>query len=184
MRITEKGDRKTVKLGIEVKNKEAKIRLEKLEKKAGDLRPFFVNFWAYMQSRTQLMFIRNRKGGTFRGVNWPWFAGQYNRSGGKVPAEGGVPKLRGSGMVKGRLRGKGKRDVDRIKPTSNLLRHRGIMYNAALGRIKKRPRVLVMDTNVNYAGYQDSMRPFQFFELPKDQNVAVRMFHKYLKADS
>lgn len=169
-------------LEIKVKTDEAKIVLQNKAEQAGDLRPFFTNFWTYMQSRTQLTFRKLRKGGTFRGVNWPWFANQYTRrtDGVTVPAEGGVSRLNGRGNVKGRLRGKGRSEKDRVKPTSNLLRHRGVLYNAALNRVKKSAARMTMDTSVNYAGYQNAMRPFQFFELPKDEQVAVRMAGKYL----
>jgi len=167
---------------FQIKTDESKIVLQDTVKRLSDMRPFFVNFWAYMQSRTQLTFTKLRKGGKFRGVTWPWFAGQYTRvtDGVKVPAEGGVARLSGKGTVKGRFRGKGKSEKDRVKPTSNLLRHRGVMYNAALSQVKKTATRLEMDTPVNYADEQNAMRPFQFFELPKDGQIAARMAGKYI----
>jgi len=169
-------------LKIKIKADEAHLTLDKVLGRLGDMRPFFVNFWAYMQSRTQLMFQRNAKGGSFRGKKWPQFADQYIRKtdGVTVPAHGGVARLHGAGKVKGRLRGKGKAEKDRVTSSSNLLRHRGILYRMALTKTEKTTKRLVMDTPVDYAASQNAMRPFQFFELPKDGQMAARMAAKYI----
>jgi len=170
-----------MKLTLSIDKDQAEILLKTKAKQLGNLRPFFTNLYSYMLSRTLLTFRTLKKGGSFRGVTWKWFADQYTRKGGtRVPAEGGVAKMRGEGIVKGRLRGGGKSDVDRVDAGSNLLRHRGILANAALNRVHKTRQTMVMNTNVDYADRQQAMRPFQFFELPKDEDVAVRMFHKYL----
>ena len=169
-------------LELKVKTDDAKIVLQNKTEQARDLRPFFTNFYTYMQSRTQLTFKNLRKGGSFRGVHWPWFAKQYTRKtdGATIPAEGGISRLYSTGTVKARLRGRGKSEKDRVKPTSNLLRHRGVLYKAALNTVQKRAARMTMDTSVNYAGRQNALRPFQFFELPKDGQVAARMAGRYL----
>lgn len=161
---------------VTVKSSEAKIELGNIQKKMSNLRPFFINFQTYMTSVTGNTFKRLKKGGTFRGVTWKGFAPQYMRKDGTViPAEGGIPKVRGEGMVKGRKRASGKR----VTRSSNLLRDTGRLQAAALGRVHKTKSVMVMDTKLKYAGWQNQLRPFQFFEIPRDENVARDMLAKY-----
>ena len=164
---------------IDVKPGEAVAVIRGLRGNIEDLTPAFVNFHAYMMRRTFLMFRNLKRGGTFRGVRWAWFAPQYVRKDGTVvPAEGGIPKVRGEGMVKGRKRHSGKR----VTKSSSLMRDTGRLYTAALTfqRIRQ-GRVLVMDTPVQYARYQNELRPFQFFEDPVDVNVLRRMILKRLR---
>ena len=164
-------------ISITVQSSEAKIELGNVQKKMSDLRPFFINFLTYMQSVTGNTFKRLKKGGTYRGVTWKGFAPQYMRKDGTVvPAEGGIPKVRGEGMVKGRKRASGKR----ITGSSNLLRDTGRLQAKALSSIKKTKQVMVMDTKLKYAGWQNQLRPFQFFQIPKDENVARQMLEKYI----
>ena len=91
----------------------AEAEIKGLAVKMQNLRPMFVDFQSYMQRRTTLMFSRLSRGsGSFRGVSWPWFAPQYTRADGTVvPAFGGIPKLNGKGLVKGRKRASGKVDA-------------------------------------------------------------------------
>jgi hypothetical protein len=172
-------------ISITVKSSEAKLELGNIQKKMSNLRPFFINFQTYMQSVTGNTFKRLKKGGTFRGVTWNPFAPQYIRKDGTVvPAEGGIQKVRGEGMVKGRLRGEeGKSDAYRVKSTSNLLRNTATLQNSALNKISKTKTKMIMDTGgkaAKYAGWQNQIRPFQFFEIPKDEKVAQRMLEKYI----
>lgn len=130
-----------------------------------------------MQSVTVNTFKRLKKGGSFRGVTWPGFAPQYIRKDGTVvPAEGGIPKVRGEGTVKGRKRASGKR----VTASSNLLRDTGRLQASALSRVKKTKTVMVMDTPEKYAGWQNQLRPFQFFQIPQDEKVAKQMLEKYI----
>jgi len=63
-------------------------------------------------------------GGTFRGDAWAAMKPQrYRADGTPVPAWGGIPKVRGRGNVKGKLR-PGRKDV-RIKPTNILNKDTG-----------------------------------------------------------
>lgn len=166
---------------IEVKDDATQIMIAAQEAALTNLRPFFANFWSYMHGRTMLMFSTLKRGGRYRGVRWPGFAPQYTRKDGTiVPAEGGVAKVRGKGKVKGRLRGGGRAEKDRVTRTSNLMRHNGVLYGAALTDVRYAERKVTMDTPVNYARAQNAMRPFQFFETPKDVQMAARMFRKYV----
>jgi len=163
---------------IKVDPKEAILHIQGIEGKLKDLTPVFTDFHAFMIRRTTLMFRRLKKGGDFRGVHWNWFAPQYTRKDGTVvPAEGGIEKVKGRGVVKGRKRHSGKR----ITSSSNLMRDTGRLYTAALNiqRIR-RGTVLIMDTSVQYARAQHQLRPFQFFEDPADINALRRMIIKRL----
>jgi hypothetical protein len=154
---------------IKVDDSQVKLTLKDTKGRLRDMRPVFTNFHVYMMRRVQLMFERLKSGGTsFRGVGWMWFARQYTRKDGTiVPAEGGVPKVRGNGLVKGRKRHSGKR----VTRSSNLMRDTGRLSSAALAFMRMSKSKIEMDTKVNYAGYQHRMRAYQFFEEPKDIDV-------------
>ncbi len=159
-------------LTIKADTKKAVIFIDDLRGKIDDLRPVFHNFQAYMLRRTALTFRELRQGGTFRGVRWAWFADQYTRKDGTVvPAEGGIAKVRGKGVVKGRLRGEGKTDAHRVKRSSSLVADTSRLRNAALTRQRITKNRLTMDTPVKYAARQHALRPFSFFEDPKDVNI-------------
>ena len=123
------------------------------------------------------MFSRLKRGGKYRGATWRWFAIQYvRRDGTVIPAEGGIRKVRGQGTVKGRKRHSGRR----IKKDSSLMQDTAVMKNAVLAQQRIRGRILVMDTPTDYAGFQHRLRPFQFFEHPKDTNILADMLSKRL----
>ena len=116
------------------------------------------------QAKTAMMFRRLAHGGTYRGVRWPWFAPQYRRKtdGVLVPAEGGVPRLDGKGVVLGRLRSKG---GERVDSRSNLLRNTRHLSAAAatVARVRNHGKTLEIITPVKYAAIQQVRRPFTFF---------------------
>lgn len=133
----------------------------------------FREFHQYMIVQVDSMFPKLRKGGTHRGVTWPKFADQYTRKGGRdgkgdkstIKAWGGVPKVRGGGMVKGRRRPSDKR----VTSQSALLQNLGnLRAKAATGVRRVRKDLLQFGTNVEYAAAQSKLRPFLFFNLPKD----------------
>ena len=115
------------------------------------------------QAKTAMMFRRLAHGGIYRGIRWPWFAPQYRRKtdGVLVPAEGGVPRLDGKGVVLGRLRGSGAR----VDSRSNLLRDTGHLRAAAatVARVHNHGKTLEIITPVKYAAIQQARRPFTFF---------------------
>jgi hypothetical protein len=171
-----------MKIGIDIKGtKQVITGLQARSRTMSNPVPFYVNFHAYMVSRILSMFRRLKRGGSYRGETWRWFAPQYRRKDGTIiPAEGGVPYASGKGRVKGRLRGGGRSDADRVTASSSLMRHHGTMANSVLSRVKMRRSVMVMDTPVKYAAYQHGIRPFQFFETPADTKMASRLYLKYL----
>ena len=119
--------------------------------------------WRHQQSQAQLMFVRLPRGGTHRGVYWPPFAPQYTRKtdGVTVPAEGGVARIDGEGVVQGRLRPSGAR----IDASANMVRDTGELARSAASvrSIRDRRRTLRITTPKDYAAPQQAMRPHLFF---------------------
>ena len=150
------------------------------DKLGGDVRPIFREFAQYMRTQTDNTFSALRHGGTFRGVTWDYFAPQYKRKsdGVTVPAWGGVPKVRGSGKVKPRIRPSGQpvRKGDSIVQDNETLRGRAALV------LQMKPQLLELGPRgLNYAAAQQSMRPFLFF-TNKDANelvqIAIRRLQK------
>jgi len=167
-------------IGVRVDSRKAQIRIAGLRENLENLRPVFVNFHAYMLNRVSLQFARLRKGGEFRGEKWSWFAPLYTRADGTViPAYGGVPKVRGKGRVLGRLRHSGKR----VTPSSSVVQDTAVLRNAALNifRISHGGRRVEMDTSARHAAYQHRLRPFQFFEDPRDVDTLRKMLLRKLE---
>ncbi len=125
---------------IIIDDRVASARLKGIRASAGNLRPAFINFEAYMQRVITLMFRRNRRGGGDRGVTWPFFKR--------------IGQLRPSGK--------------RVTRNSSLMRDTGRMITAVLSKSRRTATRLEMDTPVEYAKWQHQMRNFQFFEYPKD----------------
>ena len=129
----------------------------------------FKRIHAHQQSQSALMFRALKHGGTRRGVTWDWYAPQYTRKtdGVTVPAEGGVSRLDGRGVVLGRLRASGPKSKSkaRIDARSNLLRDTRQLSGAvaSVRRIRNRGRTLEIITPVKYAAAQQAKRPFTFF---------------------
>lgn len=167
-------------ISVKVDSKKAQIQITGLRQNLENLRPVFVNFHAYMFNRVSLQFARLRKGGQFRGEKWNWFAPLYTRADGTViPAYGGVPKVRGEGRVLGRLRHSGKR----VTPSSSVVQDTAVLRNAALNifRISHGGRRVEMDTSARHAAYQHRLRPFQFFEDPRDVDTLRKMLLRKLE---
>ena len=142
------------------------VKLSGLESAAKDLTPAWLQTVSYTEGVTQDLFRRLAHGGTYRGVRWKWFAPQYTRKtdGVTVPAEGGVPKLRGRGLVKGKMRPSGKR----VTRNSNLMQDTGAMRGQSSHNWDYKPHRLTGTVKLPYAAKQHSMRPFWFWEHPKD----------------
>ena len=144
----------------------------------GDVRPIWREFAQYMRAVTDNTFQALRHGGSHRGVTWKYFSPQYTRKtdGVQVPAWGGVPKVSGKGVVKGRKRPSGARvsSGDSIVQASGVLRSR-----AALTVKMTKDRLILGPKGValQYAGYQQKHRPFLFFTATDARelvNIAVK----------
>lgn len=146
---------------LEIEDEGLRQRLKLVADRSAHPVGLYTRIHAHQRAESGLMFRQLRKGGSRRGVYWPWFSPQYFRQTDKVlvPAQGGVRKLRGKGMVKGRLRP----SRQRVTASSNLMRDRGILANAvATVRRIKADRVEIA-TPVTWAVWQQAMRPFSFF---------------------
>ena len=150
--------------------------------KSKNYRQPLTDFYGWMIRRIQLTFSKLGKKGNstpFREVLWRWFAPQYTRKDGTVvPAEGGVAKLRGKGVVKGRLRHGPKKD-NRITARSMMMQNNRTMAQAALARFRIGTDHLIAQTPVKYAKYQQAMRPFAFM-TPDDVEFLRKQILKHL----
>ena len=155
-----------------------KRRFEEIQERGDGMQKVFRVFHRYMGVMTDNMFLKNAKGGTFRGVTWKYFAPQYTRKDGTViPAWGGVAKVRGKGNVLGRKRASGTSRVQKgdaiVQDTMTL---RG---NATLGVVHITKTKMRIGTNINYAAAQQKMRPFLFF-TKKDAAYLNKLTSDYL----
>lgn len=164
---------------IRVDDKNVRRMLKGIRATAADFRDGFREFQQYMRVVTERTFARNRLGGTSRGVRWKYFAPMYTRKDGTVvPAWGGIKKARGKGNVLGRIRRPGVRlkQGDALLDSTSTLKGRATLTQRIDGRsITMGPGGLV------YAAYQDRMRPFLFFETPKDLNVLTKILVRRIR---
>lgn len=131
---------------------------------------------AYMVARTDEMFAiaggpgSATRGGAHRGVYWRPFSPQYIRADGTVvPAWGGVPKVRGRGMVKPRKRPSGQP----VTPASLLMQDTGrLRQRAATGFVRIMPNAIEFGPNLHYAAFQQSLRPFLFVTMEDAEVLA------------
>lgn len=147
-------------------------RLQNILDRVDDFSPIWAEITAYMQGKISLQFVDNRAGrATVRSSFWPWFAPQYTRKDGTmVPAEGGISRLDGKGLVLGRLRDSTKQ---RISADSNLMRNTGIMFGSLLNspvKTKKSLKLLSGDKSEKLS-YQNRLRPFLYFEDDVDTEI-------------
>ena len=136
-------------------------RFDELQKRGDGMQRVFKVFHRYMGVMTDKTFDQNRRGGTWRGVTWKYFAPQYTRKDGTViPAWGGVAKVRGKGKVLGRKRPSGAR----VQKGDSVVQDTGTLRNnATLGVVHITKNKMRIGTNINYAAAQQKMRPFLFF---------------------
>ena len=136
-------------------------RFDELQKRGDGMQRVFKVFHRYMGVMTDKTFDQNRRGGTWRGVTWKYFAPQYTRKDGTViPAWGGVAKGRGKGKVLGRKRPSGAR----VQKGDSVVQDTGTLRNnATLGVVHITKNKMRIGTNINYAAAQQKMRPFLFF---------------------
>jgi phage gpG-like protein len=102
---------------------------------------------------------------------WKPFSDQYTRvtDGVTVPAWGGVPKIRGKGLVKGRKRPSGKR----ITEQSKLLQDTGHLKNSFQKQLLEQKKV-IYGSVLDYAGkhnYGDSVTPQRLILFFSEQDI-------------
>jgi len=169
---------------IRLDDKKLQLVLDKVENVLGnDIRPVWREFAQYMRTVTDNTFKALRHGGTYRGVQWDYFADQYTRKsdGVTVPAWGGVPKVRGRGVVQGRKRASGAR----VSAGDSIVQDSMVLRGEAALVLTMSPGRLRMGTNLSYAKYQARWRPFLFFtekDAKEVVNIAVRRLQQALKS--
>ena len=167
---------------LDVQDEALQKLLKQVDKALSTGRAVFKEFALYMRQVTDTTFIRNRHGGSYREVSWDYFAPQYTRKtdGVTVPAWGGVAKIHGTGTVKGRKRPSGARikQGDSVMQDGGTLRARAAL-TLALGENK----IELGPQGVRYAGEQQAMRPFLFFEVPKDSTRLLQIALKHLQRE-
>jgi hypothetical protein len=166
--------------------------------KVANARPALRKVQYYVISRIAAQFKVLRKGGVYRGVRWADLQGRpgiRQRSGisTRGAAFGGyregvygdvaTHKIRGGIVTGGKttlgaLRPSGKR----VTASSAVMVDTGTMLRKT-GRWIKRltANEIVFGINLKYAGRQNKMRPFLFFELPKDLDKAREICLEHFK---
>lgn len=153
-------DQGTRQLFIEIEDEGLRQRLQLVARRSAHPVGLYTRIHAHQRAESGLMFRQLRKGGSRRGVYWPWFSPQYTRQDGTVvPAQGGIAKVRGKGMVKGRRRPSGRR----VTAASNLMRDRGILATAVASVRRIQGDRVEIATPVTWALWQQTLRPFSFF---------------------
>lgn len=128
----------------------------------------FLGFWdeilAYMTVRTDLMFKKLKKGGSFRGERWaPFKTATVARGGTHVGPSG--------------------RRVRNRVPASraSLIQDTGLVRREIATKIfAKTKKEFTFGTTVKYAAAQQAMRPILFWEVDKDSKVVARMAARWL----
>lgn len=147
--------------------------VRQLRKNARDFSAPLKQWYVYMLSQTARTFraLGKKNAGAYRGVSWPWFAPIRTTRDGKritVPAEG-------DGITLGKMRHSGKR----VTAGSRLLQDKGLLRNAAIGRMTISPFSLAADTPVKYAADMQKMRPFVFI-TEADGEKLTKMINSHL----
>lgn len=119
---------------------------------------------SYLHSRMVKQFVDCRKGGSARGVSWPYFKNPWytRRDGTQVPIWGGVRRADGNGLVKGKKRSKTPEGKKRYTPNSAMMQSTGILRGGLLHDIRISDSLIDLRTPVAYAGYQNAMREFMY----------------------
>ena len=164
--------------GITVNDQRVQRMLRGIDLASSNPEPAWDEFAQYMRVRTNDTFQRLRNGGSYRGVTWRGWAPQYTRKDGTVvPAWGGIPKVRGTGLVQGRLRPSGRR----VAAGDALMQDTGTMKSrAALVMRRTRERLELGPQGVRYAADQDRRRQFLYFEIEKDLPTLVKIMVRHL----
>tara|TARA_Y100000310_G_scaffold331632_1_gene405561 strand:+ start:22861 stop:23406 length:546 start_codon:yes stop_codon:yes gene_type:complete len=168
-----------------VNDKEFQAKINSLIKKGGNLSKPLLQFRQYMVQQTDSMWeMLSQGGGTHRSKRWKPFAPQYTRKtdGVTVPAHGGVPKIKGQGMVQGRLRP----TRTRVTAASALMDDSGNLRGKAASAVFRQTKhALTFGTpkSVNYADRQNQLRPYLFFFKKKDEPMLVKIVSAYLNKD-
>jgi hypothetical protein len=166
---------------IDLDDKDFQKLIKKLAEEGTNFKKPLNKFRAYMAHQVDTMWdVLSSGGGTHRGVRWKPFAPQYTRkSGTTVPHYGGIPKVRGKGRVKGRLRPSGRR----LTAASQLMQDTGTLRSRATATVFQSTRTRLSfgtSPSLTYAEQQAQARPFLFFYKRKDTPALLKMLNEHL----
>ncbi len=187
-------------IDLQLDDRKIKRVLRAKVKKHRDVRPALLKIQHYIVARIGLQFARLSKGGRFRGVRWPDLQGRpgkrvgfgYSTRGGAfggyrtgVYSDVATHQLRGGARTSGEqtlgaLRPSGKRitnDSSVMQDTGTLLRKAGKW----ISRLTRNE--IQFGTNLSYAAAQDELRPFMFFQIPRDLNEARRICIRHFRVE-
>lgn len=116
----------------------------------------FPKVHAYIKFKTDMTFKKLRKGGQYRGVNWPPFKSPW-------AYRGGTKKGKGGGRTRKRIPSS---QASLVQDTMNLRR------NAASSVFVASKNKFSVGNRIVYGPWQQAMRPYLFFEEGKDE-VAI-----------
>ncbi len=166
-------------VAIQVDDTGAVAEVKGLEHALADVRAPLGYFGRYFtnQIMRQIKSSTVSGGGNARGTTWDPYKPYYTRRDGTVvPAWGGIPKVRGSGEVKGRKR----HNQTRIGPRDHLFG--GVKNAGSLVRRRitasETDATLTVRTSAAVAAAQNEARPFMFFQA-KDLGVLERIFTRW-----
>lgn len=169
---------------ITLNDRQLRRHLRQLIAQGADFTRPLLSFRQYMAGAVDSLFdvlSYGRGQASHRGVSWPGFAPQYTRKDGTVvPAWGGIPKVRGKGMVKGRKRPSG----TRLTPVSALMQDTANLRGKAITALFRQSKTALSfgtPEAVDYAGEQAARRPYLFFYLPQDQPALRQILLDWLR---
>lgn len=160
---------------------QAVAMLSGLTEAVQDWRRPMASFRAYMVREVQTQILvagQGATGGTARGVTWSSYAPQYRRRDGTVvEAWGDVPKVRGTGNVKGKKGGSGRR----ITRGSRFFEH--VKAGSLLSVHHRDDNSITIGPTSGFAAKQNSLRQFAFY-TNKDVEKLERTAIAYAKASA
>lgn len=169
-------------------------------KKHRDVRPALLRIQHYIIARIGLQFQRLSKGGRFRGVYWPDLKGRpgertgfghSTRDGAFGGYRTGVYSDVATRKIKGGVRTSGEKTLGALRPSgkritddSAVMIDTGTMLRKAGKWIARLTRnEIQFGTNLSYAAAQDELRPFMFFQIPRDLNEARRICMRHFRVE-
>ncbi len=170
---------------VTVKDGGLTVEVDRILKNVKELRPALEEFHTRMVTRIDRTFDLAgapgsvEKGGVdpFRDITWEPLAAKRRKADGLlIPAWGGIPRLDGKGVTKGRLRPSGKRVTkgDALNQDSGRYRQRIATGYVAITRDR-----LTFGPNLNYSESLESIRPALFIS-ESDADLFEKLLNKHI----
>jgi hypothetical protein len=123
-------------------------------------------------------------GGFARGINWVAFKRWYHRITDNRDVEyyGGVPRINGRGLVRGKLRLKRKGSKRRFTPRDRLMEATGEMKNGVVSRMIVTEKEIKLSPDKVYTSHQNSRREFFTFTDKDQKAIGIIALNRYKRA--